>query len=85
MRWTAGTPGSRQEEFDPRIKLTPEEAHLIPNTIEYWYGVPRPKHWDTPNRLESVQRERAAIQAIMDEMRITRNEALNVYLNSLPD
>ena len=55
------------KDFDPRLKMTSEEYEYIPNRIELWSGIPRPKDWETPNRLAAAQRERAEIEAIRNE------------------
>jgi hypothetical protein len=47
-----------EEEFDARLKMQIDEYHLLPDRIELWDGIPRPKHWATPNRLDAVKRER---------------------------
>ncbi len=69
-----------EADTDQRIKLTPQEMDWLPDTLEVWNSLVSPKHWSIPERLEAVKRERAEIQAIMDQTGVNHSAAVDEYL-----
>ena len=69
-----------REDTDERIKLSREEMGWTPDAFEMWNSILRPKRWAIPERLEAVRREKAEIQAIMDDAGLDHGDALNEYL-----
>src|SRR5438309_4794962 len=53
-----------REDDDFRIKLSKEEREWLPDRFEVWNGIPRPKHWATPEHMASVERERHEIEEL---------------------
>lgn len=66
-------------ETDQRIKMTKEEMDWIPDRFEVWYGIVRPKDWETPERLAAAKRYREAVQRIIDETGLPFYEASQEY------
>ncbi len=46
---------------EPRLLMNVEEYRLLPDRIELIQGIPHPKHWETPNLLESAARANAKL------------------------
>jgi hypothetical protein len=53
---------------DPRIHFTIDEYRAIPDRIELWNGIPRPKNWTTPERLAANERYRHEVDALEAEL-----------------
>jgi hypothetical protein len=63
---------------DPRIHLTNEEYFAVPDRIELWKGIPRPKDWATPERFAANERLEREIKQLEAEFG-SRAEAYNEY------
>jgi hypothetical protein len=48
-----------QRDSDPRIKSSAKEFDMVPDCFEMWNGIPRPKHWSTPERMAAIEKRNA--------------------------
>jgi len=69
-----------RQDADARIKLSGDEFDWLPDLFEVWNGIPRPKHWATPERLAAVQREKREIAAIREELSLDHAAAIMEYI-----
>lgn len=53
---------------DPRVHFTMDEFEAVPDRIEMWNGIPRPKDWATPERLAANKRHELEIAALEAEL-----------------
>jgi len=57
-----------QLDDDPRVHFTMDEFEAVPDRIEMWNGVPKPKDWATPERLAANERYDLEIAALEAEL-----------------
>ena len=53
---------------DPRVHFTMDEFEAVPDRIEMWNGIPKPKDWATPERLAANERYDLEIAALEAEL-----------------
>ena len=57
-----------QLDDDPRVHFTMDEFEAVPDRIEMWNGIPKPKDWATPERLAANERYDLEIAALEAEL-----------------
>jgi hypothetical protein len=57
-----------QLDDDPRIHFTRDEFEAVPDRMEMWNGIPKPKDWATPERLAANKLYELEIAALEAEL-----------------
>ena len=73
------------QETDDRLKLTWEDLEWLPKKLEVWDGIVVADAWPIPEHMAAVEREKAAIQEIMDREALEYDAAVSEHFRRLQD
>lgn len=74
-----------QRDSDPRIKLSAKEFDMVPDCFEMWNGIPRPKHWSTPERMAAIEKEKREIGELEKQFNGDRDLAMQEYFRRISE